>query len=140
LILYTAFAELPIIAFDMRQREFTFEDFAVQVQFDLVVFLIRYFIRAGIDYSDIASAFIHGALVGEELQGVIGDFYGTGGGSDKLLWCFVEAVGLEGVTGSFDTPRLLRAGLEHKIPMDVRTGRMLLNNEFFTFICHSEVL
>ncbi len=106
--LYIIFGELPIVSFDQREREFAFEDFAVQVQFNTVVILIRYFIRAGVGYTDTASAFIYGALVGEESQWVVEAFYGIGGGSDKLLRGFVEAPGLKGI-----------GDLEHKIPMNI---------------------
>ena len=106
--LYTTFAKLPIVAFDVRQREFAFDDFTVEVKFKAVVRLMQYFIRAGVGYSDTAAAFIDGAFIGEEFQGVVEDFYGIGGGLDKLLRGLVEAVGLEEV-----------ADLKHKIPVDV---------------------
>ena len=72
---------------------------------------MEYLTCAGIGYLDIAAAIIDRALVSEEFQGVVEDFYGLGTILAKLLRGFVEAVSPEGI-----------AGLEHKIPVDVRSG------------------
>jgi hypothetical protein len=93
------------------------------------VCLLQYVIRAGVGYANITFAFVDGALVFEEFQGVVEDFYGVGGGLDKLLRGLVEAISLEGI-----------GDLEHKIPVDFRIYRMLLNNEIFVFTGHFDVL
>lgn len=90
---------------------------------------MHYFICAGFGYADIAPAFVDRPLISEELQWVVEDFYGVGGALDELVGGLVEAVCLEGI-----------GGFEHKIPVNVRPCRVLLNNEFFTFLAHLDVL
>ncbi len=60
---------------------------------------------------------------------MVEDFYGVGRGVQELGRGLVEAVGLQHLTG-----------FEHKVPVNIRTSRMFLNNEFFIFIGHLDIL
>jgi len=69
---------------------------------------MHHFINAGLDDANAALAFIDGAFISEELQGMVEDFCSVGGVLDELLRGLVEAVGLEDI-----------GGFEHKVPVDV---------------------
>jgi len=84
---------------------------------------------AGVDDSDIAAATVYRPLVSEEFKRVVKDFYGIGRAVQELVRGLVEAISLQ-------HPAIF----EHKIPVDALSQRMFLNNEFFIFTGHLDIL